>query len=128
MMDTIIFEGFSYSRNLNRKGDHFKRKSQKRNIIHTIILHRVIWEKTNGPIPDGKIIKHIDGDPCNLSLDNLMCVWKGRAPRRSHRKQKKPEPCKVKSCYIEIGFDNDPVPRPHKKRNYPPIRRSPISR
>jgi hypothetical protein len=33
--------------------------------------HRRIWEATNGPIPDGMTIDHIDGNSNNNSLSNL---------------------------------------------------------
>jgi hypothetical protein len=33
--------------------------------------HRVIWEMHNGPIPEGTLIDHIDGNKCNNRLSNL---------------------------------------------------------
>jgi len=33
--------------------------------------HRVIWEKANGPIPEGSRIRFIDGNKLNCTLDNL---------------------------------------------------------
>jgi len=35
--------------------------------------HR-IWEEANGPLPDGCVIHHIDGDPFNNELANLECL------------------------------------------------------
>lgn len=34
----------------------------------------VVWEEQRGPIPDGKLIHHIDDDTLNDSLDNLALV------------------------------------------------------
>lgn len=34
--------------------------------------HRAVWEEANGPIPEGAVIHHIDGNPSNNALDNLM--------------------------------------------------------
>lgn len=45
----------------NLKGKHF-------------LLHRVVWESFNGPIPKGKEIDHIDKNPQNNNLDNLHLV------------------------------------------------------
>lgn len=33
--------------------------------------HRVIWEMVNGPIPDGMVIDHVNGDPFDNRLHNL---------------------------------------------------------
>lgn len=38
------------------------------------LLHRVIWEQHNGPIPDKHMIRFIDGDTMNCELSNLECV------------------------------------------------------
>lgn len=37
-------------------------------------LHRAMWEKEYGQIPDGREIHHIDGDPLNNVLSNLECL------------------------------------------------------
>lgn len=36
-------------------------------------IHRVIWELLVGPIPDGYIIDHLDGNPHNNKIENLAC-------------------------------------------------------
>ena len=38
------------------------------------LVHRVVWEAFNGPIPEGLDIDHIDGNPHNNSLDNLQAI------------------------------------------------------
>ena len=38
------------------------------------LVHRVVWEAFNGPIPEGMDIDHIDGNPHNNHLDNLQIV------------------------------------------------------
>lgn len=35
------------------------------------LLHRRVWAEANGPIPDGHVIHHIDGDWRNNDLSNL---------------------------------------------------------
>ncbi len=38
------------------------------------LLHRLIWEHYNGPIPIGMVIHHKNGDKLNNSLENLACI------------------------------------------------------
>lgn len=40
--------------------------------------HRVIWEMTNGLIPDGMLIDHIDGDYHNNRIGNLRLATKSQ--------------------------------------------------
>lgn len=37
-------------------------------------LHRAVWEKSNGPIPKGMEIHHIDGNSFNNKLSNLTIM------------------------------------------------------
>lgn len=38
--------------------------------------HRVLWEQHNGPIPEGTFITFIDGNPDNVTIENLTAVTK----------------------------------------------------
>lgn len=38
--------------------------------------HRIVWEKANGPIPDGHVLIFRDQDKSNVCIDNLMLVTK----------------------------------------------------
>ena len=58
----IIHNGIQYRR--DPKG--YLRDSKNRQ------LHRVIWEEHHGPIPDGHLIHHVDGDPGNNAVSNLQ--------------------------------------------------------
>lgn len=40
------------------------------------LKHRIVWEKHNGPIPDGYIIILRDGNKTNTDLSNLMIIKK----------------------------------------------------
>ena len=37
-------------------------------------LHRACWEAYHGPIPDGHVVHHIDGDKWDNEIDNLACL------------------------------------------------------
>lgn len=56
------FDGLSYY----RCGFYFQRKGRR--------LHRAVWEKHNGKVPDGYHVHHIDGDRSNNSIDNLALM------------------------------------------------------
>jgi hypothetical protein len=57
-------------------------------------LHREIWARAHGPIPEWHHIHHVDFDPLNNRLSNLACLtqWDHallhvRARRRQRRKR-----------------------------------------
>lgn len=37
-------------------------------------VHRAVWEKHYGPIPEGKMISFLDGDKDNCSIENLVML------------------------------------------------------
>lgn len=41
------------------------------------IVSRVIWEMVRGPIPEGYIIDHLDGNALNNKIENLACKTRG---------------------------------------------------
>lgn len=51
-------------------------------------LHKYIWEKTYGPVPDGMVIHHKDGDKLNYDLSNLE-LMDSTEHHRMHGKQGK---------------------------------------
>lgn len=38
--------------------------------------HRVLWESINGPVPPGFDLHHIDGNPLNNKIENIMLITK----------------------------------------------------
>ena len=48
---------------------------------HRIRLHIYVWEKFHGPIPEGYDVHHIDHDPSNNEIDNLIAL-----PQSEHHK------------------------------------------
>lgn len=47
-------------------------------------IHRLLWEIYFGPIPNGHVIDHIDGDKQNNSINNLRCVLPSKNARNSN--------------------------------------------
>lgn len=80
---------------------------------------KIVWEKANGPMPEGHAIFHTDGDRLNDNLENLECVPLGEALRRYSLLKERPEighmkvltrtnenGKKVKHNYINIGTED----------------------
>lgn len=44
-----------------------------------------LWEQAHGPLPPGKMIIHLDGDPLNDCLSNLAALSPGEVISRSHK-------------------------------------------
>lgn len=43
--------------------------------------HKLIWEAEHGPIPAGRVLIFADGNPLNVTLDNLILVTRGQLAR-----------------------------------------------
>lgn len=71
-IERVVHRGITYTRNLSTQGHgapyfmHDFRPLEREGL-----LHRVIWEEHYGPIPDGVVIHHIDGDTGNNEIVNL---------------------------------------------------------
>lgn len=56
-------------------------------------IHRIIWEKTNGPIPEGMEVDHINRNSLDNRIENLRVVSKGLNMRN--------KPCQSNNCLGE---------------------------
>ncbi|EQK42759.1 HNH endonuclease family protein [[Clostridium] bifermentans ATCC 638] len=65
-MKTIILDGMKFTATGGKKY-HYNSGIRKH-------LHQYIWEKTNGPIPKGHEIHHIDLDANNNDISNLQLL------------------------------------------------------
>ncbi|MEP3297603.1 MAG: HNH endonuclease signature motif containing protein [Pseudoruegeria sp.] len=50
-----------------------------------VLKHRHLWEKANGPVPDGMCLKCVDGNKQNTDPDNWECVPRALLPRLNGR-------------------------------------------
>ena len=54
------------------EGYHWMKIAEGRN--GWVMIHRLAWEMENGPIPEGKFLRFIDGNKDNWQVENLMLV------------------------------------------------------
>ena len=57
-----------------RKPQGLRRRKYKRVGNRTIAVHRLVWEARHGPIPEGMVIHHINGDQQDNRIENLQMV------------------------------------------------------
>ncbi|CDF86369.1 conserved hypothetical protein [Pseudomonas knackmussii B13] len=65
------------------------------------LMHRVIWEEVNGPIPEGNLVVFRDGNTKNLTIENLELITKAERMRR-HSIARYPR--EIHSAAVALGF------------------------
>jgi NADH:ubiquinone oxidoreductase subunit len=73
----LPFVDFNGERYTVRNTGYYGRTRGKRTL-----LHRDVWEASNGPIPSGWDIHHIDNDKTNNAVENLECLPKSEHTRK----------------------------------------------
>ena len=84
-----------------------------------VLKHRYLWEKKNGPVPDGHVLKCWDGDKTNTDPDNWFPVVKGLVPRLSgpHAKNNFDEaPMELKQAILTTALLAQAVSDARRKR------------
>ena len=59
-----------------------------------VLLHRYLWEKHYGKIPDKHIIRFIDGNTMNCTIENLECISMNENRKRNLNYKKSAETLK----------------------------------
>jgi hypothetical protein len=75
----IVYKGVRYSPD---KDGYLRRCSNPDGTHRHIVLHRVLWEEHNGPIPKGKILIFKDGNRANVAMWNLELTTYAESKRR----------------------------------------------
>ena len=63
------------------------RKNDGQGKHHHTYMHRVIWEKHNGPVPKGFELDHINGNRADNRLENLRLVTQSQNSANMHKMQ-----------------------------------------
>jgi hypothetical protein len=72
------------------------------------LLHRLIWEDINGPIPEGYIIHHKDFNKLNNDLNNLQCLTKSEHITLHHKYKEWSTESKTKASKTHKKMWTDP--------------------
>ena len=62
---------------------------------HTVNSHTYIWEQAHGPVPDGYVIHHRDGNKRNNRLANLEAITHAEHARHHNDKHPRTKVCEV---------------------------------
>jgi predicted MarR family transcription regulator len=71
--------------------------------------HRLLWEQTNGPIPKGSVVHHVNHDKRDNRIENLALMT--RQEHSAHHNQIYPL---VKTCEV-CGIEYTPSPTKRKR-------------
>jgi hypothetical protein len=83
-MDQFEYKGKSYPVWINGKGYACVTVNEN-GYGKAFLLHKLVWEQANGPVPMGHEIHHLDFNRANWRLDNLVAVDR-QTHQEMHRK------------------------------------------
>lgn len=83
---------------LSKYGYYWRTKSGR-----CVYLHREVYEKHYGPIPEGYIVHHKDGNKLNNSIDNLELMSRAEHASVHHKGVPKTDEMRQKSSQTKMG-------------------------
>lgn len=81
------------------------------------LKHKIIWEKENGPIPEDKVLTFLDGDPLNITTDNLTLITRAEHIEMTRRKLRfdNPEMTKLGAAIAKVNVKTSDVIKKRKE-------------
>lgn len=104
--ESVFYDGMWWHRYPNAK------ETVTRNYFHKGInnkitfLHRYIWEKHNGKQPKGYEVHHVDDNPANNKIDNLILLTKAEHCKVTWTGKKHSDESKKKMSISMMGKTN----------------------
>jgi hypothetical protein len=84
-------------------------------------VHRLVWIKANGPVPEGHIVVFRHGMRTTvleeITLDRLECISRAENARRNHPRSKSPELAALVQLKGAITRQVNRISREHKERS-----------
>lgn len=68
-----------------------------------VLKHKWLWEQANGPVPDGHVLKCLDGDHRNTDPSNWQPIPKGMVPRLSLKRDYDHAPDELKPVIMTMA-------------------------
>ena len=70
-----------------------------------VMKHRYLWERANGPVPEGHVLKCLDGDKTNTDPANWIAIPRGLLPRLAGRWSRSYDdaPAEIKPTLLAIA-------------------------
>lgn len=82
-----------------------------------VLKHKWMWEQKHGPVPDGMVLKCLDGDRTNTDPSNWAPVPKGLVPRLSHKRGYDDAPSELKPTIMALAkLDHAVATRKHERK------------
>src|SRR5579872_3597354 len=87
-VEVIVVDGIKFRRYPLSRRRHLRVYywAHTRNKQPPFSLHCYLWARAHGPIPEGAVIHHGDGNPANKDISNLECVTMGEHAREHGRR------------------------------------------
>lgn len=68
-----------------------------------VLKHKWLWEQKHGPVPDGMVLKCLDGDRTNTDPSNWEAIPKGVLPRLSRKRGYDGAPDELKPMIMTLA-------------------------
>lgn len=85
--------------------------------------HRYLWEKEHGPVPDGHVLKCLDGDKTNCDPSNWESIPRGLLPRlnggRASRRSYDDAPAELKPTVLAMAKLDHGILEARRRRKDP---------
>lgn len=115
--ESIVYEGVTYKRRIGERYYQAWVYDKDKKEWWSDSLHRAVWRKHNGPIPDKHHIHHVDDDWNNNDISNLECLTaKEHRWRHRDKMRRTPEQMRPTREALSVWFEKNRGTKKYKKQ------------